>query len=161
MLRSKCLTGLKSRFCTVLGSQWGDEGKGKLIDHLAKDYDIIARFNGGANAGHTIKVKDKKFFFHLVPSGILHEKSMNIIGNGCVVDIFNLLKELKQVEKENIDWHNRLLISDKAHMTLLGHYEIERIFEERLNLGTTKKAIGTTYATKFLRFNLRYEDLMN
>ena len=89
------MNGLKSRFCTVLGSQWGDEGKGKLIDTLAGDYDIVARFNGGANAGHTIKVGNEKFFFHLVPSGILHPKLLNVVGNGCVVNPFGFLKELE------------------------------------------------------------------
>jgi adenylosuccinate synthase len=157
----RCMNGLNSKFCTVLGAQWGDEGKGKLIDLLAGNYDIVARFNGGANAGHTIKVGDKKYFFHLVPSGLLRPEVNNIVGNGCVVDIFSFMKELEQVERDNISWKNRLFISEQAHMTLKGHYEIERMFETKLNLGTTKKAIGTTYATKFLRFNLRFEDLMD
>lgn len=157
----KCINGLNSRFCTVLGAQWGDEGKGKLIDMLAGHYDIVARFNGGANAGHTIKVGDKKYFFHLVPSGLLRPTIKNVVGNGCVVDIFSFMKELEQVERDNLCWKNRLFISEKAHMSLLGHYAIEKIFEDKLNIGTTKKAIGTTYATKFLRFNLRFEDLMN
>lgn len=104
---------------------------------MARDYDIIARFNGGNNAGHTIKVGNKKYFFHLLPSGILNEKSINIIGNGCVVDLFGLQKELKQVEKDNISWKNRLFISTNAHLVLQGHRDIEKLFEEKLNIGTT------------------------
>ena len=93
--KTGCLNGLNSKFCAVLGSQWGDEGKGKLIDLLGGHYDIVARFNGGANAGHTIKVKDEKYFFHLIPSGIIRAKSMNVVGNGCVVDIFSFKNEMK------------------------------------------------------------------
>ena len=129
--QKKCLNGLNSKFCAVLGAQWGDEGKGKLIDMLSEKYDLIARFNGGANAGHTIKVGDRKFFFHCIPSGILRENSMNLIGNGCVLDPFIFLKELEQVERENIDWKKRLLISDKVQLTLKGHHHMETLLEER------------------------------
>ena len=118
--------------CAVLGAQWGDEGKGKLIDMLSDKYDIVARFNGGANAGHTIKVGNEKYFFHTIPSGILRPNAISIIGNGCVLDPFVFQKELKQVEDKHISWKNRLLISDKVHLTLKGHYEIERLLEERI-----------------------------
>ena len=125
-----CINGLNSKVCAVLGAQWGDEGKGKLIDTLSDKYDIVARFNGGANAGHTIKVGNDKYFFHVIPSGILRPNAINIIGNGCVLDPFGFLKELHQVEEKKIDWKNRLFISDKVHLTLKGHYEIEKDLEE-------------------------------
>jgi adenylosuccinate synthase len=125
----KCLNGLNSNFCSVLGAQWGDEGKGKLIDMLADKYNVVARFNGGANAGHTIKVGADKYFFHQIPSGILREKIINVVGNGCVVDPLRFLKELLQVEEKKIDWKNRLFISENAHMTLKGHTDIEALFE--------------------------------
>ena len=115
----------------MLGAQWGDEGKGKLIDLLADKFDVVARFNGGCNAGHTIKVGEKKYFFHTVPSGILRPQIINIIGNGCVIDLFELKKELAQLDVDGIGYKNRLFISDKAHVTLKGHLMIESIFEER------------------------------
>lgn len=133
----KCLNGLNAKVCAVLGAQWGDEGKGKLIDVLSEKYDIVARFNGGANAGHTIKVGDDKFFFHTIPSGMLRPNAVNIIGNGTVLDPFVFMNELRQVEEKKVSWKDRLLISDKVHMTLRGHYEIERILEER---GVTRTA---------------------
>jgi len=89
-----CKTGLNSRFCVILGSQWGDEGKGKLVDILAKDYDVCARFNGGANAGHTVVADGHKYAFHLLPCGILYQKCINVLGNGVVVHIPTLFEEL-------------------------------------------------------------------
>jgi adenylosuccinate synthase len=89
-----CKDGSNSRFCVILGSQWGDEGKGKLVDILAKDYDVCARFNGGANAGHTVVANGKKYAFHLLPCGILYEKCINVIGNGVVNHIPTLFEEL-------------------------------------------------------------------
>ena len=130
LAHKRCVNGLNSKFCAVLGAQWGDEGKGKLIDMLSDKYDVVARFNGGANAGHTIKVNQEKFFFHCIPSGLLRPKVLNVIGNGCVLDPFVFLKELKQVEEKKLDWKNRLFISNKVHLTLKGHYEIERALEE-------------------------------
>ena len=85
--KNPCLNGINSKFCVILGSQWGDEGKGKLVDILAKDYDICARFNGGSNAGHTIVVNGEKYAFHLLPCGILYPKCVNILGNGVVVHL--------------------------------------------------------------------------
>lgn len=128
---------------------------------MSANYDIVARFNGGNNAGHTIKVGDKKFFFHLIPSGILRPQALNIIGNGTVVDLWGAKKELEQLEKEKICWKNRLFLSDGAHLVLKGHREIEDLFERRLNIGTTKKGIGVAYASKVLRFGLRAGDLIS
>lgn len=108
-----CVTGLNSKFCVILGSQWGDEGKGKLVDILAKDYDVCARFNGGSNAGHTIVVDKVKYAFHLLPCGILYPKCKNILGNGVVVHLQTMFDELKQLDENGVDYSNRLLISDR------------------------------------------------
>ena len=108
-----CVTGLNSKFCVILGSQWGDEGKGKLVDILAKDYDVCARFNGGSNAGHTIVVDKVKYAFHLLPCGILYPKCKNILGNGVVVHLQTMFDELKQLDEHGVDYSNRLLISDR------------------------------------------------
>jgi adenylosuccinate synthase len=110
---SKCITGLDSKFCVILGSQWGDEGKGKLVDILAKDYDVCARFNGGSNAGHTIVADGHKYAFHLLPCGILYPKCKNILGNGVVVHLQTMFDELKQLDTNGVDYSGRLLISDR------------------------------------------------
>lgn len=112
------MTGLKTKqICTVLGSQWGDEGKGKLVDVLAKDYDIVARFNGGANAGHTLKVGDMKFAFHLLPCGMLYDNKLSVLGNGVVLNIPQLFEEIGDVEKNGVTWKEKLIISTRAHLT--------------------------------------------
>lgn len=160
MLRKPCLNGLKSNFCGILGAQWGDEGKGKLIDVLSQNYDVVARFNGGSNAGHTIKCDGHKYFCHIIPSGIVRPHIVNIIGNGCVVNLDFLFKELKQLADNNLDFKNRLFISSKANLTLNGHLMVEKKLEKSQNIGTTLKGIGTTYAFKCLRFNLRFEDIL-
>ena len=97
----------------IIGCQWGDEGKGKLVDILAEKYDIIARATGGANAGHTIYTGEKKFVFHLIPSGVLHEEKIAVIGNGCVIHIPTLFEEIEILKKENIELAGRLWISDR------------------------------------------------
>lgn len=136
MTDNKNTNGLDTKFCAVLGSQWGDEGKGKLIDLLADKFDVVARFNGGCNAGHTIKVGEQKYFFHSVPSGVLRPNIMNIVGNGCVIDLFEFKKELEQLDKHKINYKDRLFISSKAHVTLKGHLEIEKLFEESIIIRT-------------------------
>jgi adenylosuccinate synthase len=113
---TRCTTGLNSRFCVILGSQWGDEGKGKLVDILAKDYDLCGRFNGGANAGHTVLVDGKKYAFHLLPCGILYPKCVNILGNGVVVHIPTMFEELEQLDKNGVDYKGRLKLSNRAHI---------------------------------------------
>ena len=157
-----CKTGLKSRVSAIIGSQWGDEGKGKLTDILADKYDICARFNGGDNAGHTIIVGNKKFAFHLLPSGMLNERCVNLIGNGVVVNIRSLKKELANLDKANVDYSKRLFISDRAHLVIQAHVEADVSAEQQLkenNIGTTKKGIGPTYASKARRSGLRVHDL--
>jgi adenylosuccinate synthase len=157
-----CKTGLKSRVCAIIGSQWGDEGKGKLTDILAEKYDICARFNGGDNAGHTIVVGKQKFAFHLLPSGMLNQGTTNMIGNGVVVNLLSLKKELKSLDDSGIDYKGRLIISDRAHLTVKAHIdadiEQETASKDKM-IGTTKKGIGPTYATKARRTGLRIADL--
>ena len=113
MKSGTCKTGVNSRFCVILGSQWGDEGKGKLVDILAKDYDVCGRFNGGSNAGHTIVVDKTKYAFHLLPCGILYPGCKNILGNGVVMHAQTMFEELAQLDKNGVDYSNRLFISDR------------------------------------------------
>lgn len=148
----------------VLGVQWGDEGKGKLVDIIASEHDIVARCGGGANAGHTIvDEQGKKFALHLVPSGILKENCVNVIGNGCVVHMPALLKELRTLKEQGVDYHGRLLLSDRAHLLFSFHMTVDGLLEERLGsgkIGTTKRGIGPCYSTKALRSGVRIGDLL-
>ena len=159
-----CRTGLKSRVTAIIGAQWGDEGKGKLTDILAENYDICARFNGGDNAGHTIIVGDKRFAFHILPSGMLNMKTINVVGNGVVVNLKSLKKELDALTEKNVDYEGRLLISDRAHLTVQVHIDADKGQETeagKKQIGTTQKGIGPTYATKMRRTGLRVCDLNN
>lgn len=161
---SICLTGRHSKVCTVIGSQWGDEGKGKLVDILARDYDMVGRFNGGANAGHTIVVGGQKFAFHLLPCGVLYPDTMNIIGNGIVLHIPSLLDEIKYVEAAGYDIKKSIYISDRCHLVTSGHLAADGAQESSLGdqqIGTTKKGIGPAYMTKMLRNGLRAGDLLH
>jgi len=162
MSLSRCLTGLRTKqICTVLGSQWGDEGKGKLVDVLAKDYDIISRFNGGANAGHTLKVGNMKFAFHLLPCGMLYDDKLSVLGNGVVLALPQLFSEIADVEKYNITWKNKLVISSRAHLTFRNQLLLDGFSEKKKFLGTTQKGIGPCYGAKVTRFGLRVGDLLN
>lgn len=116
MAVKRCLTGLNSKLAIVLGGQWGDEGKGKLVDLLSDKYDIAARFNGGDNAGHTVVKNGVKYAFHLVPCGILSPKTLNLLGNGCVVNLGGMFKELAQLDKGKVEYKGRMLVSDRAHL---------------------------------------------
>lgn len=122
MAVKRCLTGLNSKLAIVLGGQWGDEGKGKLVDLLSDKYDIAARFNGGDNAGHTVVKNGVKYAFHLVPCGILSPKTLNFLGNGCVVNLGGMFKELAQLDKGKVEYKGRMLVSDRAH--LITQYQI-------------------------------------
>lgn len=141
----------------VCGMNFGDEGKGSVIDYLAKDYDIIARFNGGNNAGHTICTNDKKYVFHLIPSGILHPDKVCIIGNGTVVDIELLKKELKNLHELGVKTKGKLFISNLAHVVTSLH--IEKDIEKNKHIGTTGRGIGPCYADKISRSGIRIKDL--
>ena len=147
---------------TVLGTQWGDEGKGKLIDAFCEHFDIVARYGGGANAGHTVIVEDKKYVFHLIPSGILHQNTVCIIGNGCVVSLEQLMDELNTLREQGIDWHGRILISDRAQILFPFHQQMDMNQEaekEIKAIGTTKRGIGPAYGDKISRTGLRMGDL--
>jgi len=155
-------SGLDHRVTAVLGGQWGDEGKGKLSDVLAKNYDIVGRFNGGDNAGHTVVADGKKFAFHLVPCGIVYPHTMNVLGNGVVCHLPQMFDELAPLEAQGIDYTGRMLISNRAHLLFKFHREIDAKMEERLggaNIGTTKKGIGPCYSTKAFRNGIRVGQL--
>ena len=148
----------------IVGTQWGDEGKGKIIDLLAEKADVICRYQGGANAGHTVMIDDKKFIFHLIPSGIFHDGKICIIGNGVVIDPVFLFEEIEGLRKSGIKFQGRLFISDKAHLTLSYHKLLDRIKDEArgsLKIGTTGRGIGTTYIDKISRLGIRVIDLMD
>ena len=150
--------------CTVaIGTQWGDEGKAKMVDYLTRDSDIVVRYQGGANAGHTVVVDDKKFVFHLIPSGILHEGKQCLIGNGVVLDPVELVEEIDLLEKKGYKVRDRLLISDSAHLIMPYHKELDGALEEmsEYKIGTTKRGIGPCYADKCLRLGIRTGDIFN
>jgi adenylosuccinate synthase len=150
--------------CTVVvGSQWGDEGKAKMIDFFSKDADIIARYQGGANAGHTVVVNGKKFVFHLIPSGILHPGKICVIGNGVVIDPIQLISEMDELRSRGIDLDKRIFISDSAHLILPFHKAIDTAMEEfrSSRIGTTGRGIGPSYADKCYRTGIRVGDLFD
>lgn len=147
----------------IIGTQWGDEGKGKYIDILSQNSDIIVRFSGGNNAGHTIVVDGIKYALHLIPSGILHKNKTCIIGNGVVIDPSSLISEMKTLEERGISTRN-LFISDRAHVTMPYHKELDALQEEFRGLnsiGTTKRGIGPTYEDKISRCGIRMCDLID
>ena len=146
----------------LLGLQWGDEGKGKIVDVLTSKYNVIARFQGGPNAGHTLVFNEKKHVLHTIPSGIFHENKINIIGNGVVVDPVILKKELINLDSEGIDYKKSLLISRKAHLILPTHRLIDAASEKskgKNKIGSTLKGIGPTYMDKTGRNGFRIGDL--
>jgi adenylosuccinate synthase len=147
----------------LLGLQWGDEGKGKIVDYLAPNYDIVARFQGGPNAGHTLKFEGKKFVLHTIPSGIFRDGIMNFIGNGVVVDPITLSDEIAKLISFGVDYESRLLIAKKAHLILPTHRLIDATSEAakgKQKIGSTLKGIGPTYMDKTGRNGLRVGDLM-
>ncbi len=149
----------------IVGAQWGDEGKGKIIDVLTKDADYVVRFQGGNNAGHTVVVGDKKFILHLVPSGILHKNKKCIVGNGVVIYPKALIDEIKKLRKEGISINsNNLLISDRAHVILPYHKVLDSLREKKkgkTKIGTTRRGIGPAYTDKAARCGIRIADLMD
>ncbi|WP_369049064.1 adenylosuccinate synthase [Tenacibaculum sp. UWU-22] len=146
----------------LLGLQWGDEGKGKIVDVLTKKYDIIARFQGGPNAGHTLIFNGNKHVLHTIPSGIFHKTALNIVGNGVVIDPVIFKKELENLDKNNIDYEKKLLISRKAHLILPTHRLLDAASETskgKAKIGSTLKGIGPTYMDKTGRNGIRVGDL--
>jgi adenylosuccinate synthase len=148
----------------VLGAQWGDEGKGKIVDLLTPRFDIVARYQGGHNAGHTVYVNGKKFVLRLIPSGILHDSVTCVIGNGVVVDPQALFAEIDELTKNGITVGQRLVVSDKAHVILPYHRDLDLLAEARRGerkIGTTSRGIGPAYEDKIARRGVRVGDLFN
>jgi adenylosuccinate synthase len=146
----------------ILGLQWGDEGKGKIVDVFTPHYDIIARFQGGPNAGHTIEFDGKKFVLHTIPSGIFHRSTLNLIGNGVIIDPFIFIREIDKLAEAGIHAEENLLISNRAHLILPTHRMLDAVSESlkgQAKIGSTLKGIGPTYTDKFARNGLRVGNL--
>ncbi len=147
----------------VIGAQWGDEGKGKIVDYFAEKSDFIVRFSGGANAGHTIVIGNETYKLHLVPSGIIYPKKKVILGNGMVIDLEALFAELKMLSDRDIKWQGRVLISERAHLVLPGFKKLDMETDKKRKhpIGTTGRGIGTTYSLKVSRDSLRVVDVLD
>ncbi len=147
----------------LIGAQWGDEGKGKIIDLLSRQSDYIVRYQGGANAGHTVKFGAKEYILHLIPSGILHRGKRCVIGNGVVIDPEALFKEIDTLKQSGVEVKGRLFISEQAHLIMPYHQLMDRLQEAGQNgkIGTTKRGIGPCYADKMARLGIRVSDLMD
>ncbi|XP_057715714.1 adenylosuccinate synthetase isozyme 1 isoform X1 [Corythoichthys intestinalis] len=173
-MNQPAVTGLKrprndvgNQVTVVLGAQWGDEGKGKVVDLLATEADVVCRCQGGNNAGHTVVVDGKEYDFHLLPSGIINPRSISLIGNGVVIHLPGLFEEGDKNERKGLKgWEKRLIVSDRAHLVFDFHQvvdglqETERQAQEGKNIGTTKKGIGPAYSSKASRTGLRVCDLL-
>src|SRR5689334_22634583 len=148
----------------LVGAQWGDEGKGKIIDVLTEQADIVVRTQGGNNAGHTVYISGKKYVLHLVPSGILRKKKICVIGNGVVVDPVSLMGEIEGLRKLGIKVDGNLYLSETAHVVFPYHRELDaqrEILKGKNKIGTTKRGIGPAYGDKAARTGLRVLDLVN
>jgi adenylosuccinate synthase len=148
----------------VLGTQWGDEGKGKIVDLLTQEADVVVRYQGGANAGHTVKIDDRKFILHLIPTGILHPDKTCLIGNGVVVDLDQFFLEIEELKGKGISVEKRLLLSDSAHLVMPYHKAVEKLNEQKKGdqkIGTTLKGIGPAVVDKVGRTGIRVADLLN
>lgn len=143
----------------VVGAQWGDEGKGKLVDVLAERADMVVRYQGGANAGHTVVTGDTQFILQQIPSGILHPRVTCIVGNGAVLDPEQLFAELAALEAKGIGVQGRLFVSDRAHLVLPYHKLLDAASDRSQKLGTTGRGIGPTYEDKYGRRGIRVGDL--
>lgn len=148
----------------LLGLQWGDEGKGKIVDVLSEKYDVVARFQGGANAGHTLEINGKKHILHIIPSGIFRKNTINVIGNGVIIDPFILNNEIKALYEKDVDPRKNLRISRKAHIILPTHRFLDAVYESskgELKIGSTLKGIGPTYTDKIARNGIRIGEIFN
>jgi adenylosuccinate synthase len=155
---------MKGKVDVLLGAVWGDEGKGKVVDFITPNYDIVCRFQGGSNAGHTIQFDGQTHVLHLIPSGIFNDKCINVIGNGVVIDPIELIKEIKMLEDMGIDVKSRLIISTKAHLILPLHKVADKISEEskgESKIGSTLKGIGPAYTHKVSRNGIRVGDIFS
>ena len=147
----------------VIGAQWGDEGKGKITDHMAESADLVVRYQGGNNAGHTIVVGDERFALHLIPSGVLNPSVTPVIGNGCVIDPAILLQEMETLRSRGID-PSQVRISNNAHVIMPYHRKLDAVKERflgRQQIGTTKRGIGPAYTDKYARHGIRIQDLFD
>lgn len=148
----------------ILGLQWGDEGKGKIVDYFARNYDVVARFQGGPNAGHTLYVGEKKVVLHQIPSGVFHANKVNLIGNGVVLDPVTLKRECDTVTSFGVDLKKNLFIADRTHLILPTHRALDKAAEMskgNQKIGSTLKGIGPTYMDKTGRNGLRVGDLLD
>ena len=147
----------------VVGCLWGDEGKGKIVDVLAEDVNLVVRYQGGANAGHTVHVGDTEFVLHQIPSGILHPEKRSLLGNGVVIDILEFFKEFDDLSNRGIDLDGRIGVSERAHLLMPHHLILDRISEDeaKYKIGTTGRGIGPAYQEKVSRMGMRVADLYN
>jgi adenylosuccinate synthase len=146
----------------VVGAQWGDEGKGKIVDLLSADVDIVARYQGGANAGHTVEIGDRRFILHLIPSGVFHDGVTSVIGNGVVVDPIALLDEIRTLDAAGFPLHGRLKVSHTAHLIMPYHKLLDSLLEQgSVPIGTTGRGIGPAYYDKAARCGIRIVDLLD
>ena len=148
----------------LLGLQWGDEGKGKIVDVLTPKYDIVSRFQGGPNAGHTLVFNNVKHVLHTIPSGVFRPNAINIIGNGVVIDPLIFKEEVDKLAKQNITFNDRIILSSRAHLILPSHKALDEAYENAKGdnkIGSTKKGIGPTYTDKIARTGLRVGDILN
>ena len=150
-----------SNHTLILGLQWGDEGKGKIVDNLSKDFDVVCRFQGGHNAGHTIKVNGLKTVLHLIPSGILHKNSKCLIGNGVVLALDALDEEIRNLEARNINFMNRFFVSSACSLIISTHISIDKARDKKELIGTTGRGIGPAYEDKIGRRAIRFGDIGN
>jgi adenylosuccinate synthase len=149
----------KTYCVVVVGAQWGDEGKGKLVDVMAEKADLVVRYQGGANAGHTVVTGDTQFVLHQIPSGILHQRTTCLVGNGVVLDPETFFTELDGLSGRGIDTTGRLFVSERAHLVMPYHKLLDRASEKSQNIGTTGRGIGPTYEDKYGRRGIRVADL--
>ncbi len=147
------------RSIAIIGAQWGDEGKGKIVHLLSERADVICRYQGGNNAGHTVVTGGKKYVLHLIPSGILKEGKICIIGNGVVVNPYALREEIDLLAGLGVDFTSRLFVSNRANLIMPYHIELDTAYEEALGIGTTKRGIGPAYSFKYARIGIRPCDL--
>lgn len=168
-LKTTGFPGIDTGHSAVCGLQWGDEGKGQVVDLLCTSFDIVARYNGGSNAGHSVQIDDQKFALHLIPSGILNPQTLNVVGNGVVIDPAAMLEEIQGLQQRGIVVEDNLRISDRAHVVLPYHKVHDELFDNALTqvlsgsvpLGTTRRGIGPCYADKALRLTaVRMIDLL-
>jgi len=146
----------------ILGAQWGDEGKGKIVDLLSENADIVVRYQGGANAGHTVSFDGKTYILHLLPSGIFHQNVTCVIGNGVVIDPITLMDEIEMVKSAGVDIKGRLLISHNAHLIMPYHKLLDKIYDQGEDkIGTTGRGIGPAYVDKYARVGIKVVDLLD